>query len=88
MEFPGKNPGVGCHAFLQEIFLTQGSNPHLLRFLHWQVGSLPLAPLLKLQRNNPHCHPISGPRCTQILADSLGGSVRILAGEEGLGNMF
>ena len=22
----------------------QGLNPHLLRFLHWQVGSLPLAP--------------------------------------------
>ena len=24
--------------------LTQGSNPHLLGFLHWQVGFLPLAP--------------------------------------------
>ena len=23
---PGKNTGVGCHALLQEIFLTQGSN--------------------------------------------------------------
>ena len=28
--FPGKNPGVGCHFLLQEIFLTQGSNPRLL----------------------------------------------------------
>ena len=27
---PGKNTGVGCHAFLQGVFLTQGSNPHLL----------------------------------------------------------
>ena len=27
---PGKNTGVGCHALLQEIFLTQGSNPSLL----------------------------------------------------------
>ena len=27
---PGKNTGVGCHAFLQGIFLTQGLNPHLL----------------------------------------------------------
>ena len=27
---PGKNTGVGCHAFLQEIFLTQGLNPGLL----------------------------------------------------------
>ena len=26
---PGKNTGVGCHAFLQRIFLTQGSNPGL-----------------------------------------------------------
>ena len=26
------------------IFLTQGSNLHLLRLLYWQVGSLPLAP--------------------------------------------
>ena len=24
----GKNTGVGCHALLQGIFLTQGSNPH------------------------------------------------------------
>ena len=32
---PGKNTGVGCHALLQEIFPTQGSNPHLLCFLHW-----------------------------------------------------
>ena len=27
---PGKNAGVGCHALLQGIFLTQGSNPCLL----------------------------------------------------------
>ena len=42
--YPGKNTGVGCHALLQGIFPTQGSNPHLLHVLHWQVGSLPLAP--------------------------------------------
>ena len=35
---PGKNTGVGCHALLQ------GLNPHLLHLLHWQAGSLPLAP--------------------------------------------
>ena len=44
LDFPGKNTGVGCHALLQGIFSTQGSNPHLLCLLHWQVGSLPLAP--------------------------------------------
>ena len=26
---PGKNTGVGCHAFHQGIFSTQGSNPGL-----------------------------------------------------------
>ena len=41
---PGKNTGVGCYALLQGIFLTQGSNPHLLHLLHWQAGSLPLVP--------------------------------------------
>ena len=30
MDFPGKNTGVGSHFLLQGIFLTQGSNPHLL----------------------------------------------------------
>ena len=35
---------MGCHALLQEIFPTQGLNLNLLHLLHWQVGSLPLAP--------------------------------------------
>ena len=35
---PGKNIEVGCHALLQGIFLTQGSNPSLLCLLHWQAG--------------------------------------------------
>ena len=39
MGFPGKNTGVGCHFLLQGIFLTQGSNPHLLCLLHWQASS-------------------------------------------------
>ena len=42
LEFPGKNTRVGYHFLLQGIFPTQGSNPHLLHLLHWQVGSLPL----------------------------------------------
>ena len=51
---PGKNTGVGCHALLQGIFLTQGSNPHLFCLLSWQGASLPLAPLGK---------PISVDKC-------------------------
>ena len=45
MDFPGKNTGVGCHFLLQGVFPTQGSNPHLLCLLHWQVDSLPLSHL-------------------------------------------
>ena len=41
---PGKNIGMGCHALLQGVFPTEGLNLHLLCLLHWQVGSLPLAP--------------------------------------------
>ena len=35
--FPGKDTGVSCHLLFQGIILTQGSNLHLLRLLHWQV---------------------------------------------------
>ena len=45
---PGKNTGVGCHALLQGIFPTQGSNQYLLCLLHWQADSLPLASLGKM----------------------------------------
>ena len=41
---PGKSTGVGRHFLLHGIFPTQGSNPCLLHLLHWQMGSLPLAP--------------------------------------------
>ena len=37
---PGKNTGVGSHALLQGVFLTQGWNWNLL----WQMGCLPPAP--------------------------------------------
>ena len=41
---PGKNTVLGYHNLLQGIFLTQGSNQHLLCLLNWQAGSLSLAP--------------------------------------------
>ena len=47
---PGRNTGVSCHALLQGIFLTQGSNPGLLLCRHSLPGpsvkelpSLPVA---------------------------------------------
>ena len=35
---------MGCHALLQGIFLSQGSNLHLLSLRHWQVDTLPPVP--------------------------------------------
>ena len=42
MGFSRQEYGVGCHALLQWIFPTQGSNPSLLRLLRWRESSLPL----------------------------------------------
>ena len=58
-DFPSKNTEVGCCFLFQRIFLTQGSNPHLL---YWQEGSLPLShqgsPVLhksaQIMRQNEH----------------------------------
>ena len=44
MEFSRQEYQSGCRALLHGIFPTQGLNLHLLCLLHWQVGSLPLAP--------------------------------------------
>ena len=44
---PSKDTGVGCQAHPQRIFPNQESNPGFLCLLHWQMGSLPLAPLGK-----------------------------------------
>ena len=43
--FPGKNTGVGCHAFLQGILPTQGWNPGLLhcRRILYQLSHIPYA---------------------------------------------
>ena len=52
---PGKNTGVGCHFHLQGIFPTSELNPGLFCLLHWQAGSLPLAP----PRKSPVCNQYS-----------------------------
>ena len=45
MGFSGKDTEFGCHALLQGIFPTQGSNQCLLHLKRdWQANSLPLVP--------------------------------------------
>ena len=43
MRFSRQNTGVGCHALLQGIFSTQGSNPCLLCLLHFRWVLYPLS---------------------------------------------
>ena len=50
MGFSGKNTGVGSHGLLQGMVPTQGLNLCLPCLLHWRVGSLPLAPPEKPQK--------------------------------------
>ena len=49
-DFPGKHTGVGCHFFLQGLFLTQGWNQSLLD----QQEMLPLLPLGR--QGSPNLH--------------------------------
>ena len=48
---PGKNTGVGSHAFLQRIFPTQELNPGLLCLLHCRQILYPLS-LLECTKGN------------------------------------
>ena len=48
------NTGVGWHALLQGIFLTQGLNLGLLCLQHWQVDFLPLCHLGSRRLGNKH----------------------------------
>ena len=63
---PGRNTGIGCHALLQGVFLTQGLNPHLLRLLRRQADSLPSELLEKpkesdaIERNLAQCVQSAG----------------------------
>ena len=54
-----KHTGVGCHALLQGVFPSQGSNSRLLRLLHRQVGSLPLSHLGSLRVTCLYVNPVS-----------------------------
>ena len=65
---PGKNTGVGCHLLFQGIFMTQGSNLHLL-CLHRQASyhcatHIPMQnkKLKRKQRHIAYYIPVLGPR--------------------------
>ena len=77
---PGKNTGVGCHAPLQGIFPTQGSNPCLLHLLPWQVCSLPLA-----SPGKPH-QPVHLPAFPSSVSCMLGVLVAAVATQSLLTN--
>ena len=65
---PGKNTGVGCHALLQEIFPTQGSNPGLLTagrfFTIWDTREV-----LCLLLIGPSTHPLVQPLMALVFLD-------------------
>ena len=63
---PGKITGVGCHAFLQGIFWTQGLNPCLL----YAPGEAWMPPV----NSQPELSRLQGPaqagrHCTRVTSD-------------------
>ena len=58
--FLGKNTGVGCYFLLQAVFLTQGSNLHLLCLLHCRQILYPLSQWGSLKHAHHHFCPSSG----------------------------
>ena len=69
--FQARVTGAGCHFLLQGIFLTQGSNPHLLGLLRWQADFLPLCHLeAHPTRLGHHRAPNGAPWATRQLPTS------------------
>ena len=68
---PGKNTGVSHLALLQGIFPAQGWNLYLLCLLHWQAGSLPLAPAGKpTEIIAPHIYYVPGAEPNMLLEEN------------------
>ena len=72
-DFPGKDTGVGCHFLLQEIFLTQESNLHLLCLLHcrWTLYLLSHQGSPKYSPNRPTSSKIR-------FSPQVGGTIAIM----------
>ena len=71
VDSPGKNTGVGCHALLQGIILTQGSNPglpHCMQILYLlsHRGSSDGLPLIRVvmksEKTTKACRVMEGKR--------------------------
>ena len=60
MDSPGKNTGVGCHALLQGIFPTWGSNPGLLH-CKWILFHLSHQGRQDCQVSNSNCDKLDTP---------------------------
>ena len=72
----GKNTGVGCHALLQGIFSTQGSNPglpHCRRILYHLThqGSPRILQWVAIPSPGDLPYPGLKPGCPALQADSL-----------------
>ena len=74
MGFSKENTGVGFHALLQGIILTQELSPHFSCLLLWQADSLPLAPPRKLVMSRSNSSQIgNGTSTTEHEKDKRGG---------------
>ena len=71
--FPGKNTEVGCHFLLQGIFLTQGSNLHLLhlfilkKIYFWNSLAVQWLRFFDLTSKDPGLIPGQGSKIPQAL---------------------
>ena len=86
MGFSRQDSEVGWPALLQEIFLTQGSNLHLLCLLHWQAGSLPLvipAATAAAAKSLQSCPTLSDPMDCSLPGSSVHGIFQARALEWG-----
>ena len=75
-DFSSTNTGMGCHALLQGIFQTQGSNPSLLHLLHcrrilyhWGTGEAHIL-ILYIFKNQLIYNPVTKISRTHMLCSS------------------
>ena len=87
-DYPGKNTGVCCHALLQGIFPTQGSNPGLPH-CSWILHRLSHqgCPRILEWVAYPLSSRSSQPRTPPLQADSLPAEPRVKPKNTGMGSL-